>query len=591
MRKKRLLWQIYPSYLLIILMSLLAVSWIAAGFLRQLYLTEIRQHLKSQAGLVEREMREIISAGESAAVNRLCRELSQTVGARITIILPSGKVMGDSQEDPVRMDNHADRSEVMAALDGQAGISSRYSHTLRKEMMYLAIPHIRGNGISAVIRLAIPITSIRQALKGFYLKLALAGLLIALLAAAVSLAVSYQISRPLREMKDGAERFAQGHLDHKLPTPNTEEIGGLAETLNQMAGQLDERIRTILRQRHEQEAVLSSMVEGVLAVDADECILNINAAAADMFGIQTGQVRGRSLQEAVRNTDLQGFVTKTLVSQTVLEDEIILYKYNTEHIMHAHGTTLRDEQGKGIGALIVLNDITRLRRLEGMRRDFVANVSHELKTPITGIQGFVETLLDGAMNKPQENQRFLEIILKYAERLNAIIEDLLNLSRIEEAEKKEIQLESCKIKDVLKSVILLYEARTTRQKYKIKINCPEDLGAQANIPLLEQALINLIDNAVKYSAPDKVITVEAERSGTEVVVRVCDQGCGIEDQHLSRIFERFYRVDKARSRELGGTGLGLAIVKHIAQAHGGSISVESTPGQGSVFAVKLPGLE
>ncbi len=589
MRKKRLLWQLYPSYLLIILMSLLAVSWIAAGFLRQLYLTEIRQHLKSQAGLIEREMQGIISAGDSAAVNRLCRELSQTVGARLTIILPSGKVMGDSQEDPVRMDNHADRPEVMAALDGQVGISNRFSHTLRKDMMYLAIPHIRGNSIPAVIRLAIPITSIRQSLKGIYLKLALAGLLIALLAAAVSLAVSYQISRPLREMKNGAERFARGDLDHKLPIPNSEEIGGLAETLNQMAGQLDERIRTILRQRHEQEAVLSSMVEGVLAVDADECLLNINSAAADMFGIQTGRVRGRSLQEVVRNTDLQRFVTKTLASQTVLEDEIVLYKYNTECIMHVHGTTLRDEQGKGIGALIVLNDITRLRRLERMRRDFVANVSHELKTPITGIQGFVETLLDGAINKPQESRRFLEIILKYAERLNAIIEDLLNLSRIEqEAEKKEIRLESCKIKDVLKSVILLYEARTASQKHEIKIDCPEDLGTQANIPLLEQALINLIDNAVKYSEPGKVITVEAERGEREVIVRVRDQGCGIESQHLVRIFERFYRVDRARSRELGGTGLGLAIVKHIAQAHGGSVSVESAPGQGSVFTIKLP---
>jgi len=591
MRKKRLLWQLYPSYLLIILVSLLAISWIAAGVLRQSYLTEIKHHLKSQAGLVEREMRGSISAGDSTAVNRLCRELSQTVGARITIILPSGKVMGDSQENPVRMDNHADRPEIMAALDGQVGISNRFSHTLRKDMMYLAIPHIRGNSLPAVIRLAIPITSIRQSLKGGYLKLALAGLLIALLAAAVSLAVSYQISRPLREIKNGAEHFARGDFDHKLPIPNSEEIGGLAETLNQMAGQLDERIRTILRQRHEQEAVLSSMVEGVLAVDADECIININSSAVDMLGIQTGRVRGQSLQEAVRNTDLQGFVTKTLASPTVLEDEIVLYKYNTERLMHVHGTTLRDEQGQGIGALIVLNDITRLRRLEGMRRDFVANVSHELKTPITGIQGFVETLLDGAMNKPQESRRFLEIILKYAERLNAIIEDLLNLSRIEqEAEKKEIQLESCKIQDVLKSVILLYEARTASQKHEIKLDCPEDLGAQANIPLLEQALINLIDNAVKYSEPGKVITVEAERSGAEVVMRVRDQGGGIESQHLTRIFERFYRVDRARSRELGGTGLGLAIVKHIAQAHGGSVSVESTPGRGSVFTLKLPGL-
>ncbi|MBI3735216.1 ATP-binding protein [Candidatus Sumerlaeota bacterium] len=257
--------------------------------------------------------------------------------------------------------------------------------------------------------------------------------------------------------------------------------------------------------------------------------------------------------------------------------------------MQAHGSVLLDAEGSGIGALVVLNDVTRLIKLENVRREFVANVSHELKTPITSIKGFVETLLEGAIDHPDEARRFLGIVQTHADRLHAIIEDLLSLSRIElEAERNVIILEPGSIREVLQAAIEICQVHARAKGINITLNCPADLRARINAALLEQAVVNLIDNAVKYSGDGKDIQVEAEAATSETVIRVRDHGCGIDAEHLSRLFERFYRVDKARSRKAGGTGLGLAITKHIAQAHGGSVGVESVLGEGSIFSIRLP---
>jgi two-component system phosphate regulon sensor histidine kinase PhoR len=370
--------------------------------------------------------------------------------------------------------------------------------------------------------------------------------------------------------------------------PDTEEIGELAESLNEMAAHLDERIRTTLRQRNEQEAVLASMMEGVIAVDNNERVIWLNQAAARLLGI-IDDVRARDIHEVVRNTDLQRFIARVLNERQAIEGEIVL-RDTSEHYMQAHGTILQDERGDGIGTLVVMNDMTHLRRLENVRREFVANVSHELRTPITSIKGFVETLLDGAMYDPNDARRFLEIIAKHAERLNAIIEDLLALSRIEqEAEKAEILLQPSRIDPVLRSAMQACEMKALAKDISITLNCQDTLRANINAPLLEQAIINLIDNAIKYSESGESVDVRAEGRDGEVLISVQDHGCGIEKEHLPRLFERFYRVDKGRSRKLGGTGLGLAIVKHITQAHGGHITVDSTPGMGSSFTIHLTG--
>jgi two-component system phosphate regulon sensor histidine kinase PhoR len=313
----------------------------------------------------------------------------------------------------------------------------------------------------------------------------------------------------------------------------------------------------------------------------------MNETAAQFLATRVDDARGRLLTEAVRNADLQRFVDKTMSSQETLEGEIVL-DLNGERALQAHGTLLRDATGHELGVLVVLNDVTRLRLLERVRRDFVANVSHELKTPVTSIQGFVETLLDGAMDDKEECERFLRIIAKHAQRLGTIIEDLLTLSRLEAVTDNNFTLQSGRIIDVVRAAVQACGAKAAERNVTVDVDVPETLEAVMNPTLLEQSLVNLLDNAIKFSDIGAPVRVTSSETNDEILLSVIDEGPGIDHTHVSRIFERFYRVDKARSRNLGGTGLGLAIVKHIAQVHQGYASVESTPGAGSTFSIHLP---
>jgi len=396
----------------------------------------------------------------------------------------------------------------------------------------------------------------------------------------------------LREMREGAARFALGDFSRKLPVgaTETEEIDGLAAALNAMAEELDQRMRTMAGQRRELEAVLSGMSEGVVAVDRDQRILNVNDAARKIFGIgDSTDIRGRMLAEVIRNPSVQNFVTRVWSTKEVAGAEVALDGPIASRSAELYGRLLRDESDREMGVLLMIRDVTHLRRLEGMRRDFVANVSHELKTPITSIQGFVETLREGAARDPETAERFLGIVAQQAERLGAIIDDLLSLSRIEqEAEKSQVEMAESKVAPVLAAAVADMEALAGERQVRVDVACPEDLSARMNAPLIEQAVGNLLNNAIKYSPEGSRVTVEAAPHDGGVAITVRDTGCGIPAEHLPRIFERFYRVDKARSRKLGGTGLGLSIVKHIAQAHGGMVTVESTVGKGSTFIIHLP---
>ena len=397
-----------------------------------------------------------------------------------------------------------------------------------------------------------------------------------------------RISGPIEELKRGAERFAQGDLSGRLVIPNSEEIGRLAEAMNSMAVQLEERITTITRQRNEQEAILTSMAEGVIAVDSTDRILNINDAAAQLLGIEADGARGRGIQEVVRNSDLQRLIKETRARGSHVEGEIVL-RDQGEKFIRIHGAVLKGAEGDVIGALVVLNDMTKVRRLENIRREFVANVSHELKTPITSIKGYVETLLESETAANAETSKFLEVIARQADRLGALVHDLLNLSRIEkEAEAGEVTLAEGELRAVLEAAVQACQVRAADKGVVVTIDCPATIMARINAALLEQAVINLVDNAIKYSEAGTTVMVKGEKTEREVRISVTDQGAGIKEEHLSRIFERFYRVDKARSRDLGGTGLGLAIVKHIAIAHHGKVTVDSTFGLGSTFCVHIP---
>lgn len=587
-RKKTLLWQLYPSYLIITVISLVAVTWYASKALRDFYLDKTAADLKARALLLERQVHDLLEPLDEESIDLLCKRVGGRAATRITVILPSGKVVGDSEGKPLRMDNHANRPEIRQSLNAGQGVSSRYSRTVRKHMMYMALAIRKDDRVLAVIRTSVPVDSIDETVTDIQVKIAIGGVIIAAMAAILSLVASRRISRPIQHIRQWAESIARGESQTRPPVVKTEEMAGLSRSVSRMASELADRISAVNRQRSELEAVVSSMVEGVVALDMEERIISMNQAAGRMFQCDSSSVQGKGIQEVVRNADLENFVKKARFSRQLVEKDIVLYS-GQERILNGHGTALFNEDGNRMGALIVLSDVTRLRKLETVRRDFVANVSHEIKTPITAIRGFVETLQDGAVENRKDTRRFLGIIERHVRRLEDIIGDLLTLSRIEEeAEKEAIPLTESKIRGVLERAINFCESKAAARKIDIGLSCHEDATARINAHLLEQAFVNLLDNAIKYSNEESVVEIKAVQEDGELAISFQDKGIGIAKGHLPRLFERFYRVDKARSRKLGGTGLGLAIVKHIVQAHGGHVAVESTPGKGSTFAIHLP---
>ena len=587
-KRKRLLWRLFPSYLVITLISLLAVSWYASEAMRQFFLDQTATDLKARAALLEKQISGLLSPLDAAAIDSICKEAGRLSSTRITVILPDGRVIGDSRETPGLMDNHANRPEISTALAGQAGQSQRFSNTLRQRMLYVAVPLKNQQGVLAVLRTALPATAVEAEVRSIQLKIVLGGCIIALLAAGISWEVSRRISQPIEQMTTSAQHFAAGDLSHRLTPPQTEEMGALADAMNQMAAQLNDRIETIIRQRNQLETVLASMLEGVIAIDTEERIVSINQAAAWLFENEPANCQGKSIQEIIRSPALQQFIRNALTTKNPSQEDITVFQ-NEERVIDIKGSPLWDANQNQIGTLVVFHDVTQLRRLENMRRDFVANVSHEIKTPLTAIKGFVETIQQGKVETVEEKERFLAIVQKHVDRVDTIVEDLLTLSKIEqEDESKKISFENVMLEDVFQSAIQICRPKAEEKNIRIDLECKKEISAAIDPTLIEQALVNLLDNALKYSEPESTILVKLQHENSEMVISVQDHGIGIAQKHLSRLFERFYRVDKARSREMGGTGLGLAIVKHIAQAHGGRVTVESRLGEGSRFRIHLP---
>ncbi|PLX87446.1 MAG: PAS domain-containing sensor histidine kinase [Desulfuromonas sp.] len=585
---RRMVWQIFPPFLAIVLIALAMVCWLFIRSTHTFFLDQTRHNLEIRARLVLTQVTERLPTGSQSGIKELFRQLGKETGTRLTLIAQDGLVIADSEEDPRRMDNHRNRPEVATALQGGIGVATRLSNTLQQEMMYVAIPVGSNEQALGCLRTSLPLLHIKQTLDRILTQILFSALATALLAALASLWVARRLSRPLEEMKRGAERFAEGDFAHRLPDYRGEEFDVLAGAMNQMADQLDERIRTIVRQRNEQEAVLACMVEGVLAIDKQETILRFNQAASSLLNLDP-HAAGRRVREVLRKPDLLQFIDRSLSSQTPVEQHVTLMMDGQQRSLQAHGTPLRDARGREIGALLVFNDITRLQRLENIRKDFVANVSHELKTPITAIKGSVETLIDGALNDAEHGQRFLAIIARQSDRLNAIIDDLLALSRIEQGEEREgIERQQASVPEIVQAALQACRIKADQRDISLELETPEQQMWFVNPRLLEQALVNLVDNAIKYSAQGQKVLVVIESNDEMLQIRVRDWGTGIAQEHLPRLFERFYRVDKARSRHLGGTGLGLAIVKHIVQAHHGHISVDSRPGDGSTFTITIP---
>lgn len=615
MRRRHLIWKVAPAYLLVILLSTVAVAWYAGDVIRTVYYQRVDRELENKTNLLAGIASPLLN-GDRDLLQSLCEQWGKEGGIRVTIMLPDGLVIGDSDEKPAAMDNHATRSEMIEALAGKLGRADRHSNTVRVAMRNVARPIVQAGKVIAVVRAGIPLTDLQSTLWSVYWRVALGGLLVILLSAGMALFVFQQhVARPLRILQDGAERFAAGDLSQLIAQPQSIEFAALTDGLNAMARQIDDKIRTITQQAREQQAVLAGMIEGVIAVDAEEKVIMLNAAAARWLDVDMSKAYGRVSYEVIRNLKLQELIAKALDSHSPVEDELSLRGEENRLSLQAQASPLREPESDQLsGVVVVLHDVTRLRHLETVRQQFVSNVSHELKTPIAAIKAAVETLMDeheealeaeraeranGADAAADENappdaaSRFLSIIARQADRLNAIVEDLLMLARIEEEEQdRKLALTRGPVLPVLKGAVETCQANADDKQMVVHVEVDGTIDAMMNAPLLEQAVVNLLDNAIKYSPAQTQVQVQARRENGEIVISVRDRGPGIEKVHLSRVFERFYRTDKARSRSLGGTGLGLAIVKHVAQAHGGRVSVDSSqeegPARGSTFRIHLP---
>ncbi|MFM1922136.1 MAG: hypothetical protein RLZZ303_3770 [Candidatus Hydrogenedentota bacterium] len=590
MSRYRLIWQFFPAFLLVALAALLAVTLFSTQTVRSHLMGQFEEDLKARAVLLASRFAEPIRRGDDAAVDALCALLGETTQANIHVLAADERLLGSSLTREPRPERLSQLPEVAAALADQPLFVQRRNDLSGETLMYTALA-IKDDGETlGVVQVGQSLAAIEAAVRTIYLRLLIGGAIVTVGVALVSWRVAHRLIDPIEKMKRGAIRFASGDLGQPMPLPESQEMAELAEAMNRMARQLDERIRTAVEQRNEREAILSSMVEGVVAVDAEQRIITMNRAASALFGVHAAAVEGKNIQHAFRNAQVLELIRETIAHATPLNREIRVSNGARDMALQVHSVSLRDASGQVIGALLVFDDVSDLRRLERVRSDFVANVSHELRTPITSIKGFVETLLDGALDEPADARRFLEIVARQADRLNAIIEDLLTLSRLEQDESMaEGILAQGALLPVLQSAVQLCANGAEAKGIALAMECPPTLKARISAALLEQGVTNLIDNAVKYSEPGSEVRVKAAAVEGQVVVSVQDQGCGIPAEHLPRLFERFYRVDKARSREVGGTGLGLAIVKHIAQAHAGRVEVESKPGSGSVFRIILPG--
>ena len=529
----------------------------------------------------------------SSQVDALCKRVGEKINTRVTVILPTGEVIGDSFARIETMENHKGRPEIKAALAGEKGVAIRYSSTLDKKMMYIALPLIQGHKETAVIRTAVSISDIDTKVSDVRNSISFALILTTIAAAVASLYVSRRITKPVEQMKKGAEEFSKGNLGNRLPTPDTRELSQLSRSMNFMAGELDKKIMDFKNRSRELEAVHSSMQEGVIAVDGNEQIITINTAAAKIFDFAPETLKNRNILEVARNYDLQTFIQKALSTHAPVEDDIEIER-DERMVLNIHSTALYDMNEKRMGTLIIFHDITRIRLLETMHKDFAANVSHELKTPLTTIKGFIETLQQmpagptGTEHSPAEYGRFLGIIEKNVNRMIDLIDDLLALARLERLKGTGIQLETHSLAALIRRAVGFCMDQAEDRNIALDVQCKASMSAMVDPILMEQAVFNLVDNAVKYSGQGTRVTVDVSRDHGRIRIRVKDTGAGIDKEHLPKLFNRFYRVDKGRSRDQGGTGLGLAIVKHIVQYHNGRIEVESQRDKGTCFTITIP---
>lgn len=595
-------WKVMTGTLVAVACGLFIAGVMTMQALERQHLAQMDEALEAKTKLVEYGFQSFLGTDSSSRpptqLQDTTRDLGNRAAARVTIIALDGTVLADStvrEDDLSTLENHKSRPEVDQAFSLGQGQDIRFSHTTGERTMYRAVLMRTAQNTSPfVVRVGLSMAVLDRELSEIREQLFLALGVAFLVALTLGAWLVHSITKPLSDIVSAARQLdASNHAFH-IRTTAQDEVGLLASTLNHVAGQLQTKIDELSEDRAQLLAVLTSMVEGVMVMDYRGHILQINPALERMFGISRVEARGRACADLFRHQQLNELVASILRSPAHHQDEIVLPL--TGRCLQIEASPAGGKRENEACVVLVFHDITDLRRLEKIRKDFVANVSHELRTPLTSIKGYVEALLDGAKDDPVVSINFLDIILKQSDRLNLIIEDLLELSKIESGGIS-FKEEPIELRSLVERALSVVKPIADKNRHHLTIMIDAGLPAVAGDEgRLVQVLTNLLDNAIKYTPEGGTITVGATRAPLEktepqanaIDISVADTGIGIPEQDRPRVFERFYRVDKARSRELGGTGLGLAIVKHIIEGHGGQVWVEANHPRGSRFVVRLP---
>jgi two-component system phosphate regulon sensor histidine kinase PhoR len=571
--------KLLSSAFLLIAVTLVVLDFSLTRYTSKREVQNVEQRLEAEARILQAEAANV----PRSELEDWAHQAAQRSGARVTIVDPKGVALADSHHDPETMENHATRPEIVAAYRNGVGSSTRHSATINQDLCYLALRTTYQGESGYILRLAVPLEDVNTIIAAVRWRILWASLYAALVALIFAYFFSQSFTRRIARLRV----FAEGLVDARFsqaPLPDADdELGALGRSLSTTAAQLRDLVDRLSVESAQREAILASMVEGVLAVDGSLRITFANASFARAVGASSPIPAKTPLVEVVRAPELREVLTGVLTAGESVKRRMQLPAADRVFEVQAAPLT----SGSARGAIAILHDITDLERLERIRRDFVANVSHELRTPLTAIRGYAETLLEGALEDQENNRRFLEIIKAHAIRLNNISSDLLALSELESGRARR-EPEAVSVRGAVDSALRTLEAEARLRSVSLVCGRVEDVQVLGDRLQVEQALVNLLDNAVKFNRPSGEVLIEATRANGRVRITLADTGIGIPHDDLPRIFERFYRVDKARSREVGGTGLGLSIVKHIIERMNGTVSVESLLGKGSTFTLLLP---
>ncbi|RKX70793.1 PAS domain-containing sensor histidine kinase [candidate division WOR-3 bacterium] len=563
----------FLCYCLIVAITSPLLALLVNRQIRVHYLTVLQKNLKAEAEAIKDRLLPSLRSEDSREIDSIVDALGKRMEIRITVIGIGGWVLGDSRADPEKMENHADRPEIIQALQSGAGKSIRFSATMGEDMLYVAIPVEEDGRCSWVIRTSLSLREVNILLRSLNSRILYITIIITIFALVLALFSSRSLTRPISRMIKVTQDIARGNFGSRLHLEGGDELAQLSIALNRMAQDLGRLFSEIEMEREKVHTILTSIREGLVVLDSDKKILLANENFNELCGLTENPV-GKYFWEALRNVEFNRLIEAVIDKEEPRTREIEV----AGKIFIANSAPLPDG-----GVVVVIHDVTRIKQVEKIKADFVANVSHELRTPLTAIKGFVETL---EREIPSKQRRFLAIIKRHTDRLINIVADLLLLARLER-HREMLEIEEVDLAQLVSDISVMYNERIKRKGLELKISIPRDLVVKADPFLLQQLLINLLDNALKYTEEGE-ITIVASPADGGVIIKVADTGIGIPEEHLPRIFERFYTVDKARSRKLGGTGLGLSIVKHIVQLHRGKIEVESSLAEGTTFIITLP---